>query len=199
MPNRNNHRSAGRRCLEQLSLWLPANLTPSAYYSRLRGPTRLQPTGTTPQRLYVAKESVPVRALLGGRVAVPCVTPKWRGVHEGTRGQIPDAPFFIIGRDDDHYAQVYCHDDGSFDLEYRDGSPQQHFSVQGTSDRRLATDALWAWALQDDDRLHNLVPWVRLSLDSQAAWPVKLSSGGPGLDVSGRNHRASCCNGPQSC
>lgn len=121
---------------------------------------------TTLQRLYVAKESVPVRALLGGRVAVPYVTPKL--LEEFMRTPTwpdPDAPFFIIERDDDHYAQVYCHDDGSFDLEYRDGSPQQHFSVE-TSDRRLVTDALWAWALQDDDRLHNLVPWVRLSLDS---------------------------------
>lgn len=124
----------------------------------------------TLDRLFSPSDSASVRILLGGDVAIPYATaslvdaivryPTWPS---------PDAPFVIIERvgpgNGENYIQMYSNDDGSYQLEYRDGSFERHFFFE-TDDAQLVSDAMWAWVVVDYRRFHNLVAWERLNLDS---------------------------------
>ncbi|WP_328321916.1 hypothetical protein OHA70_25665 [Kribbella sp. NBC_00382] len=62
---------------------------------------------------------------------------------------------------DDYFAQAR-NDDGTFSLEYRDGSPQQHYQVQGV-DLGDVTEALSQWSEHRRDFITNHT-WQRLTL-----------------------------------
>lgn len=57
--------------------------------------------------------------------------------------------WLIVERDDHVYAQAYRHDDGSWDVEHRDGGPDRHFAASST-DAVEVERFLWAWASQAD-------------------------------------------------
>jgi hypothetical protein len=70
--------------------------------------------------------------------------------------------YVIVDSGRDHVFAQARNDDGTFSLEYRDGSPQQHYAVQGV-DLGDVTEALsqWAEGRRDFVTKHS---WERLSL-----------------------------------
>ena len=42
--------------------------------------------------------------------------------------------FVVLSRDDDHYVQAYRNPDGTFQLEYRDGSESEHYETVAPPD-----------------------------------------------------------------
>lgn len=117
------------------------------------------------KRLYNSYGSVSVRILLGGSVVIPYATTQLLDhVVRNPTWPDPDSPFVIIERDDpgngEHYIQTYLNDDGSYTLEYRDGSADQHYGCE-TSDPAVVSDAMWSWIMADYIRLRKMVTWER--------------------------------------
>jgi len=122
------------------------------------------------QRLYSPHGSASVSVILGGAVVIPYVNaqlldhlvrnPTWPD---------PESPFVIIERDDsgdeENYIQMYLNDDGSYQLEYREGSFERHFGFE-TTDPQLVSAAMWAWVTLDYHRFQTIVAWERVELDS---------------------------------
>lgn len=77
----------------------------------------------------------------------------------------PDCPFIVIAREGQEKFIQVCDDDGSCQLEYRDGGPEAHF-VFHTSDRELVSDVMWAWTTQDE-RWRDAVAWTFLDLSEE--------------------------------
>ena len=82
----------------------------------------------------------------------------------------PQAPFVILGRDDDtedkHYIQAYQGTAGTYVSQYRAGSEDRHFGVE-TFDRRLVFEAMWAWVVDDQERLQTIALWQHVEFDSE--------------------------------
>ena len=117
------------------------------------------------KRLYNPFGSVSVRVLLGGEVVIPYATSQLiDDVVRNPAWPEPGAPFVIIERDDpgkgERYIQTYLNDDGSYTLEYRDGSSDQHYGYE-TTDAALVSAAMWSWIVEDYERMRNIVSWER--------------------------------------
>ncbi|MFJ4656295.1 hypothetical protein ACIP5Y_33950 [Nocardia sp. NPDC088792] len=69
-------------------------------------------------------------------------------------------PYLIADRGDQFYIQTYRHEDGHYDLEYRDGSPEKHFAAV-TDDARIVSQLIWDWANDDRSRFDTL-KWEKL-------------------------------------
>lgn len=76
--------------------------------------------------------------------------------------------FLILEKSDQHYIQVYLHDDLSTDVEHRDGGPDAHFRAhvttpydQGGHEQIAAVFRQWA---ADDDSWRHALPWEPLDL-----------------------------------
>lgn len=99
-------------------------------------------------RLYDPRGCVEVDVSLGGTDTLPYLTsallrdlvlrPTWPS---------PDEPFLIVGRDQG-FIQVFREEDGTYQIEYREGGPDTHFWCRIT-DSGLIADVMWAWASQD--------------------------------------------------
>jgi hypothetical protein len=125
------------------------------------------------KRLYNPRGSTAVQLILGGEVLVPYATMQLLAdVTRNPAWPNPASPFVILGRDDDpednYYIQSYREIDGSYVLEYRDGSEERHFGVE-TFDRRLVLEALWAWVVDDHQHLQTIAPWQRVEFDSEGS------------------------------
>ncbi len=66
--------------------------------------------------------------------------------------------FAVLSLDDDHYIQVFYNDDGTYQLEYRDGSADNHFGTD--PDDTTVDDVLNAFHafLQQTDDWHASPP-----------------------------------------
>lgn len=88
--------------------------------------------------------------------------------------------YVIVDTDrDDYYAQAR-NDDGTFSLEYRDGSPQQHYQVQGV-DLADVTEALSQWSEHRRDFITNhtwqrLTLWTDDAMKFQPPWRIHRTS-----------------------
>lgn len=111
-------------------------------------------------RLYDPRGGVVIDVSLGGQVSVPYLTENL--IAEYFDCPEPDGPFIIISRDDDHYAQAYVHDDGSVDIEYRDGGPDQHYATR-TTEWGVAHAVLWGWATGSSG-WRTLARWERIEM-----------------------------------
>lgn len=84
-----------------------------------------------------------------------------------------DAPYLIVERSDQDFIQAWLADDGTYQLEYREGGPESHFLVH-TGDGALVTDVIWAWVI-GDERWRTAVEGTFLDLDADDAadgdWP----------------------------
>jgi len=122
-------------------------------------------------RLYNPRGSVATSVLLAGEVLIPYMNSQL--LEDIVRMPVwpdPESPFFVVEReegqsgDGDYYVQTYRNDDGSYDLEYRDGSFERHFGFE-TFDPLLVTDVIWAWITQDP-HWRTAIPWARVKFDS---------------------------------
>ena len=77
---------------------------------------------------------------------------------------LADEPFVIVSRAEEDYIQMYRHDDGDHQLEYREDGPESHF-VTHTTDARLVADVMWAWVI-GDERWRDMVEWTFLDVDA---------------------------------
>lgn len=96
-------------------------------------------------RQYDPIESVPMQITTDGG-------PEFSWVSDSALESILDAieagefPWLTLGRADQLYAQTYRNDDGSWDVEFREGAPERHFHAR-TTDRTLVERFLWEWTL----------------------------------------------------
>ncbi len=101
------------------------------------------------QRLYDPRESIAVEVILPGDVRLPYLS---RSLLESLIDQpywpYPESPYFIVARAEQIFIQAYRHEDGTFQLEHRDGGPDAHFEFQ-TRDQRVVAELMWAWATDD--------------------------------------------------
>lgn len=70
-------------------------------------------------------------------------------------------PYLIVETGDQIYIQTYRHQDGHYDLEYRDGSADKHFAATA-NDPRIVADLIWGWATGDRSGFAAL-DWQRLT------------------------------------
>ncbi|MFC9994750.1 hypothetical protein [Nocardia sp. NPDC127526] len=102
---------------------------------------------------------VPVAVSHGGAGEFPYLTQAL------VRHWVPElgqpGPYLIVDRGGEVYIQTYRHDDGHYDLEYRDGSADRHFTV-ALNDPALVADLIWEWTTGDRSRFDTL-PWQRLT------------------------------------
>ena len=115
------------------------------------------------QRLYDPRESIGVEVILPGDVRLPYLS---RSLLESLLDQpywpYPESPYFIVARAEQIFIQAYRHEDGTFQLEHRDGGPDAHFEFQ-TRDQTLVADLIWAWATANPN-WRNMVAWSFLDL-----------------------------------
>ncbi|GEM_PF-384505 len=73
--------------------------------------------------------------------------------------------FIVLSRDDDHYIQVFHHDDGTYQLEYHDGAADSHFGTD--PDDTTLDDVLGAFAafLQQTDEWQTAWKWEKIELE----------------------------------
>lgn len=120
------------------------------------------------KRLYdpTGSDDVDVEVVAGG-VRLPFLTRELLSqlVAEPTWPE-PEAPFVIVDRADQDFIQVWCHDDGTYQLEYREGGPESHFR-SCIADRGVVIDAMWAWTIQDQ-RWHTAVDWMFVDVEAEA-------------------------------
>ena len=74
--------------------------------------------------------------------------------------------FLVVERHDrtslwQHYMQVYLNQDGTYDLEFREGGPQAHFRAQRVKPGDAA-DILARWSA-DETGWREALPWERWS------------------------------------
>lgn len=117
------------------------------------------------RRLYDPQDSVEVAVSLGDCVRVPYLTRDLLiDLVERPVFPSPDEPFVIVSRAEEDYIQMYRHDDGDYQLEYREDGPESHF-VTHTTDARLVADVMWAWVI-GDERWRDMVEWTFLDVDA---------------------------------
>jgi hypothetical protein len=75
--------------------------------------------------------------------------------------------FAILGRAEEQYVQVYHNNDGTFQLEYRDGSAKEHFAADpGNIDLNDVQTAFLAY-VSGADNWHAGWTWERVEFDDQ--------------------------------
>jgi hypothetical protein len=109
-------------------------------------------------RLYDPRGCVEIGVSLGGDDVLPYLTPALlRDLVLRPTWPSPDAPFVIVERRDQEYVQVYREEDGTYQIEYREGGPETHCWCRIT-DSALIADVMWAWTSQDA-RWRTAVAW----------------------------------------
>ncbi len=115
------------------------------------------------QRLYDPRESIAVEVLLPGDVRLPYLN---RQLLESLLDQpywpYPEWPYFILARAEQIFIQAYRHEDGTYQLEHRDGGPGAHYEFQ-TRDQRVVAELMWAWVTANPG-WRNTVDWSLLDL-----------------------------------
>ncbi|MDE1675421.1 hypothetical protein [Nocardia gipuzkoensis] len=107
------------------------------------------------RRLYDPRGRADVLVTVGDGTVLPYLT---KELLADLLADPPDPanPFLVVEREEQHYVQTCPDSDGVYELEYRAGSPDQHFRVH-TSDRALVGDVIWAWSIDN--------PWWRDAVD----------------------------------
>ncbi len=93
------------------------------------------------------------------------------------RQQVSDAirllqadEFAILGRDDEHYVQTYLHEDGTYQLEYRAGSEEQHYGAD--ADEVSVDNVCQAFeTFFDDGDLQTLLSWEKMEVGETVPEP----------------------------
>ncbi|MET8426526.1 hypothetical protein [Nocardia sp. NPDC004860] len=104
-------------------------------------------------------ESVTAAVTHGGAGEFPYLTRQLVELWIPELGQ--PGPYLIVETGDQIYIQTYRHQDGHYDLEYRDGSADKHFAATA-NDPRIVADLIWGWATGDRSGFAAL-DWQRLT------------------------------------
>lgn len=110
-------------------------------------------------RLYDPRGGLRIEVALGDGVKVPYVSRAL--LDEYVARPALGAPFIVVQRDADHYAQAYLHRLTPADVECRAGGPEQHYAA--TTDRTAVAGILWSWASGSDD-WRSAVTWNRVDV-----------------------------------
>ncbi|WP_078084150.1 hypothetical protein [Microbulbifer mangrovi] len=81
-------------------------------------------------------------------------------------GELSEASdsFIILARDDKTYIQAAILQGGGVQLEYQDGSLQQHYECSDSHLTRGNLQDIFFWYLTGDERWQNRFPWRALAL-----------------------------------
>lgn len=80
---------------------------------------------------------------------------------------LPPEEFLILGRTEEEYIQVFHNNDGSFQLEYRNGSAEEHFAADPENiDASDVCKAFIAYS-ENQEQWHASWDWERLDFDEQ--------------------------------
>ncbi|MEU0542518.1 hypothetical protein ABZ319_21850 [Nocardia sp. NPDC005978] len=104
-------------------------------------------------------DHVPVAVSHGGAGEFPYLTNKL--VQQWIPELSQPGPYLIVESGDQIYIQTYRNEDGRYELEYRDGSPERHFGVR-VEDPQTVADLIWSWTTGDRSRFETL-DWQRLT------------------------------------
>ncbi|MFE3001136.1 hypothetical protein ACFXG4_39910 [Nocardia sp. NPDC059246] len=104
-------------------------------------------------------ESVTAAVTHGGAGEFPYLTRQLVELWIPELGQ--PGPYLIVETGDQIYIQTYRHQNGHYDLEYRDGSADKHFAATA-NDPRIVADLIWGWATGDRSGFAAL-DWRRLT------------------------------------
>ncbi|MGV9413710.1 hypothetical protein ACWDOP_27750 [Nocardia sp. NPDC003693] len=104
-------------------------------------------------------DHVPVAVSHGGAGEFPYLTSKL--VHQWIPELSPPGPYLIVESGEQIYIQTYRGEDGRYELEYRDGSPERHLGVR-VDDPETVADLIWSWTVGDRSRFEAL-DWQRLT------------------------------------
>jgi hypothetical protein len=110
-------------------------------------------------RMYDPRGGLRIEVSLGDGVKVPYVSRAL--LDEYVAQPALGAPFIVVQRDADHYAQAYLHRLKPADVECRAGGPDQHYAA--TTDRADVAAILWSWATGSDD-WRSAVTWNRVAV-----------------------------------
>lgn len=89
--------------------------------------------------------------------------------------------FIILSKDSEQYMQSYLNEDGTWDLEYRKGSADEHYAADGSIDADTVVSAFQSYASGDD--FESLVLWFRLELPEYDETDPALSDGWEGINL----------------
>lgn len=89
----------------------------------------------------------------------------------------PSAPYVILARSGEDFIQAWLTDDGTYQLEYREGGAEFHF-VYRTRGALEVAEVMWAWAI-DDVRWRGAVDWTFLDISRCAVPAIPATSEGP--------------------
>ncbi|MGX7694063.1 hypothetical protein J8M97_24780 [Gordonia polyisoprenivorans] len=112
------------------------------------------------ENIYIDTEhAVPIAVLHGSLGRLPMLSPQMLNALVD-RLEEPD-PFLVIERDSEVYVQTRARDEGTFDLEYRDGSSDRHFAT--VTDAGSLPEQLWAWVVGGAAALSGMT-WTKVEL-----------------------------------
>ncbi|MEV6068566.1 hypothetical protein AB0L82_18620 [Nocardia sp. NPDC052001] len=103
--------------------------------------------------------AVPVAVSHGGAGDFPYLTSEL--AHLWVPELTAPGPYLIVESGDQTYIQTYRHENGRYDVEYRDGSPDRHFTVR-VDDPATVADLIWSWTLGDRSKF-DVLDWQRLT------------------------------------
>lgn len=103
---------------------------------------------------------IPIRVTHGGAGEFPYLTEEL--AHRWVAGLADPNPYLIVERGEQRYIQTYRDPDGGYILEYRDGSPKQHFGTSSDDPAQVAR-VIWGWATEQPDAGAELA-WDRVKL-----------------------------------
>ena len=103
---------------------------------------------------------LPVAVTHGGAGEFPYLTA--RLAHEWVANLPDHSPYLIVERAPQYYIQTFRDNDGTYILEYRDGSPDRHVGTRLAEADRVA-ELLWAWTTGDRTRL-DTIDWQPVDL-----------------------------------
>lgn len=110
-------------------------------------------------------------------------------IYAPQRKQVSDAirllqadEFAILGRDDQHYVQTYLNDDGTYQLEYRGGSEEQHYGAD--ADEISVDDVCQAFeTFFDDGDLQALLSWEKMDVGESEPGEGEVEYNGVVMDA----------------
>jgi hypothetical protein len=109
-------------------------------------------------RLYDPRGRVEIDVSVGADEMLPYLTPALlRDLVLRPTWPSPDEPFLIVERRDQEFVQVYREEDGTYQIEHRNGGPETHFWCR-ILESALVADVMWAWTSRDA-RWRTAVEW----------------------------------------
>ena len=78
--------------------------------------------------------------------------------------------FIILDKDEDYYLQLYLHDDGALQIEYRDGSHNEHYELDESQLESSDVIVMFCKYAADDPAWKDMVKWKKMDMDEEFEW-----------------------------